>query len=78
MDYFTTIIGPYVLSYWGCLHCRNERFAQLLKKSLPVKIVENKYMKSFFLGDRIYREDGPSMEYSNGDKEWWVNGKRNR
>jgi hypothetical protein len=25
-----------------------------------------------------HREDGPAVEYSNGDKSWWYNGKRHR
>lgn len=29
--------------------------------------------------DRIFhREDGPAIEWSNGDKEWWLNGNRHR
>jgi len=23
----------------------------------------------------LHREDGPAVEWSNGDKEWWTNGK---
>ncbi len=26
----------------------------------------------------LHREDGPAVEYLNGDKSWWVNGKRHR
>lgn len=26
----------------------------------------------------LHREDGPAIEYSDGAKEWWVNGKRHR
>ena len=26
----------------------------------------------------MHREDGPAVEYSNGDREWWFNGKRHR
>ena len=25
-----------------------------------------------------HREDGPAVEYADGDKEWWINGKRHR
>ena len=25
-----------------------------------------------------HREDGPAIEWSNGDKSWWVNNKRHR
>jgi hypothetical protein len=26
----------------------------------------------------LHREDGPAVEYVDGDKTWWVNGKRHR
>lgn len=26
----------------------------------------------------FHREDGPAIEYSSGDKEWWFDGKRHR
>ena len=26
----------------------------------------------------FHREGGPAIEYANGDKEYWVNGKRHR
>ncbi len=25
-----------------------------------------------------HREDGPAVEWNNGDKEWWINNKRHR
>ena len=27
---------------------------------------------------KLHREDGPAVEYANGDKQWWVNGERHR
>ena len=27
---------------------------------------------------QLHREDGPAVEYSNGDKTWWYNGKCHR
>lgn len=27
---------------------------------------------------QLHREDGPAIEYNNGDKSWWVNGKYHR
>jgi len=27
---------------------------------------------------RLHREDGPAIEYTGGDKEWWLNGKYHR
>lgn len=26
----------------------------------------------------FHREDGPAVERSNGNKEWWINGRRHR
>ncbi|MDB4317795.1 hypothetical protein N9973_00700 [bacterium] len=37
--------------------------------------------KYFYLDkgmQNFHREDGPAIEYADGDKEWWVNGKRHR
>ena len=25
-------------------------------------------------GDSFHREDGPAIEYADGDKQWWING----
>jgi len=27
---------------------------------------------------QLHRTDGPASEYSNGNKEWWINGQRHR
>ena len=29
-------------------------------------------------GYKFHRRDGPAVEWANGDKEWWVEGKRHR
>ena len=29
--------------------------------------------KFWFLKDKLHREDGPAIEYADGDKEWWLN-----
>ena len=29
-------------------------------------------------GFLFHREDGPAIEWADGTKEWWVNGKRHR
>ena len=29
-------------------------------------------------GGDLHREDGPAVEWNNGRKEWWINGKRHR
>ena len=36
---------------------------------------KNKY---YYLNDKIHREDGPAIEYANGDKAWYKNGKFHR
>ena len=32
--------------------------------------------KSWLLNDQYHNEDGPTFEWRNGDKEWWLNNKR--
>ena len=34
--------------------------------------------KSWYLNNKLHREDGPAVEYSNGDKRWYLNGERHR
>lgn len=34
--------------------------------------------KEWYRLDVLHREDGPAVEYANGDKEWWWRGKRFR
>ncbi len=29
--------------------------------------------KRWYLNGGLHREDGPAMEWVNGDKEWWLN-----
>ena len=30
--------------------------------------------KSWYLNDKLHREDGPAFEGFDGHKEWWLNG----
>ena len=30
--------------------------------------------KKYYVNGLLHKEDGPAVEYSNGDKEWWING----
>jgi hypothetical protein len=30
--------------------------------------------KFYFLNDELHREDGPAIEFANGDKYWYLNG----
>ena len=34
--------------------------------------------KHYYRNNLPHREDGPAVEWYNGDKEWWINGKRHR
>ena len=34
--------------------------------------------KRWYLNNKLHRDDGPAVEWSNGDKAWWVNGYRHR
>ena len=42
----------------------------------------NEYGTKCHYSDRemkiLHREDGPAIEYADGDKEWWINGKLHR
>jgi hypothetical protein len=42
----------------------------------------NKFGSKFYYKDKAmnirHREDGPALEYADGDKEWWLNGRRHR
>ena len=45
-----------------------------IKKDKPTKIdrYENKYWENDI--GQFHREDGPAIEYTNGSKQWWING----
>ena len=47
-----------------------------MKSKLNTDVYNHKYWK-LPNGD-FHREDGPAIEYNNGDKDWWLNGKRHR
>ena len=32
----------------------------------------------WYLNDKLHRQDGPAIEWANGDKEWWFGGERHR
>jgi hypothetical protein len=34
--------------------------------------------KSWFKDDKLYREDGPSVEYANGSRYWYINDELHR
>lgn len=56
-----------------------------MSTSNPIQISENcwkhinEYGDVFYtqtsdVGSEEHRENGPAVEWSNGDKEWWING----
>jgi hypothetical protein len=44
----------------------------------PEMEVDSIGTREWYLGYKLHREDGPAVEYTNGDCEWWVNGKIHR
>jgi hypothetical protein len=42
------------------------------------KIKENKFVKYYLLNGTFHREDGPAIEYANGDKFWYYHGQWHR
>ena len=48
----------------------------------PQYIEINEFGSKFYHKDKemeiFHREDGPAIEYADGDKEWYLNGKRHR
>ena len=41
-------------------------------------IKENESGKHYYLNGKLHREDGPAVEYANGDKLYYLNGKCHR
>jgi hypothetical protein len=48
----------------------------------PQYILINEYGNKYYYKDKqmtiFHREDGPAVEYADGDKFWYINGKRHR
>jgi hypothetical protein len=43
------------------------------------KVTVDEYgTKHWYINDKRHREDGPAMEWVNGDKYWYINGKCHR
>ncbi len=41
----------------------------------PECVIDQFGTKHWLLNSKLHREDGPAIEYPNGDKYWWLNGK---
>jgi len=42
-----------------------------------VKVDEDK-TKRWYLNDKLHREDGPAIEFADGEKSWYLDGKLHR
>jgi hypothetical protein len=78
MCHYSYILNPYILTYWDCLHARNNRMAIMLKKRLKTNIYMDDNKQTYYLDGELHREDGPAIEWASGTKEWWVNGELHR
>jgi len=58
----------------------NELTEQEFNRLYPqYEIVTNEYGTiRYYLNGELHREDGPAVEYTNGDKFWIINGKKHR
>ena len=50
---------------------------ETIKKN-KVELIKDACGKRWYLNDQLHCEDGPAVEWPNGDKEWFLNGKRHR
>ena len=48
---------------------------KIIKYVVQVTSNEN---KEWYLNGKLHREDGPAVEYTNGDNYWYLNGKLHR
>jgi hypothetical protein len=44
----------------------------------PICEVDIYGTKRWYLNGKHHREDGPAIEYDDGDKQWWLNDERHR
>ena len=44
----------------------------------PICITDKYGTKRWYLNGLYHREDGPAVEFLNGDKQWWSNDRRHR
>jgi len=57
----------------------NNKIKKVLKFEENVKVkIENNISYHFFKNGKLHREDGPAIEFANGNKYWWIDGKRHR
>jgi len=44
----------------------------------PTMTVDESGVKKWRLNGKLHREDGPAVEYANGNKAWYLNGRYHR
>jgi hypothetical protein len=71
MSQYETVIGPYILTYW------ETNDWGVLKRLLVQTVEDNGLFRTYYLGNRMHREDGPAFIF-NSHKEWWLRGCRHR
>ena len=48
------------------------------KDNQPICKIDEYGTKRWFLNRNLHREDGPAVEYANGDKSWYLNDELHR
>lgn len=49
-----------------------------VKMNRPILTIGGLGTKYWYFNGILHREDGPAVEWLNGDKEWYINGYRHR
>ena len=49
-----------------------------MSKSITYQVTVDQRCTKWTLNGKLHREDGPAIEYANGDKFWYINGQRHR
>jgi len=49
---------------------------EIIMKKKSKMIIDDYGNKYWYLNNKWHREDGPAIEYANGDKVWYLNGEQ--
>ncbi len=55
-----------------------EMFAKIPSSFSGITLSKETEVYEWWKNGVRHREDGPAVEYPNGEEEWWLNGKRHR
>ena len=44
----------------------------------PVMTIDEHGTKRWYINGKLHREDGPAVEWTDGEKQWFINGKFHR